>query len=175
MSTAPKILAIYDATDSQAWWWNLGDKLYTSVRGFGAKSWADAMQYLHHFASLGVVQLWCHGSPGRVLIAGQPMTDHFRQVLANRVIKDSLLWLRACSVFQGHKGRRHAKFLSEYLGCNVASHTYDIGPFQSGLVALRPGQKVWWKGPTKITKSGPTKPRTVTALRMTLPAWAYGK
>jgi hypothetical protein len=60
---------------------------------------------------------------------------------------------------------------------NVAAHLGIIGLWgmQSRLVGVLQGEKPWWDSDAIDPResSAPWRPRTVSALRRTLPAWAY--
>lgn len=202
--SSPLRLLIYDART------DLGDKALRSTwaagarvyRGLGrvdafhgASSWPDALEFLGQYEPdrpIGEVQYWGHGNWGRVLIGADALTrasfdpghshrpglERFKQ----RLLPDgaSLVWLRTCEAFGAHAGQRFAKRLADELRARVAGHTYIIGPFQSGLHGLRPGQEPRWSPeegllqgtadrPSRARQSSPFAPHTIQFMQNGFP------
>lgn len=118
-------------------------------------------------------QLWGHGSPGRPLIASKSVDENHPSLDA---LKGARIWFRSCNVMQGTEGHKFAEILSGR-GIDSFGHLALIGnmAMQSYLVGLRDGQKPWWSENLKPSGSAPWAPRTVTALTMNLPSWAFEK
>jgi hypothetical protein len=160
---------------------------------FRARSWAEAFGWLLFVGSrrpLEEVQVWSHGRWGEARLEYDPLTvdcfarSHALYPILSRVRRvlegGALVWFRTCATFGALSGREFARVAAEALGCCVAGHTYDIGLWQSGLHTLAPGARPdWdvWEGlnlgtpqlPLRARESGPTEPRTVTALQMGIP------
>jgi hypothetical protein len=106
--------------------------------------------------------VWCAHEP--------LLLEHIQQLPAL-----GTLWFRTCSTFQGAAGQSFAEAVSRHTGARVAAHTFIIGPWQSGLRTLRPGQAPTWsrdEGRDKDGRalwSGPLQPRTVTCLHASIP------
>lgn len=130
--------------------WAVGcwfQKLFGAVDAFyGAKDWEDAKAWLlSQKEPLTVIQYWGHGSPGAVWLA-QKLVPISEWLLLKPVVDPpkTLLWFRACSVFQGLAGHIFSQKLADGLGCTVAGHTRIIGPFQGGLHTRKPNTEPSW-------------------------------
>lgn len=161
---------IYDATwvgsKPDQWFlttsWILGALLYRLLgridRSYGATSWADALAWLHALepdVDIAEVQYWGHGKWGRALIGAErfdarvlddeshPMHPAFAAV-RSRFTPASLWWFRSCMTFGTEAGHRFASSCARFFGCRVAGHTYVVGPLQSGLHSLAPGDTPTW-------------------------------
>ena len=168
--TTPLRLMVYDATwqgtKPDQWLltssWIAGGLLYRALGRIdavhGATSWADALVWLQSIAPgrpIAEVQYWGHGKWGRVLIGGDrldravledqtdPLTDTIADVRA-RMTPSSLVWFRTCMTFGTDVGHAFARACAHAFGCRVAGHTYVVGPLQSGLHSLAPGQEPAW-------------------------------
>jgi hypothetical protein len=156
---------------------------------FGASSWTDALAWLCSVQPderIDEIQYWGHGLPGRVMIAADVFgvdslagtSPHAADLdaLAYRLHQDSLVWLRTCGAFAGDVGHAFAVALAARFGCRVAGHTFVIGPLQSGLHTLKPGQKPGWSTTEGLTPQGAllpsstTAPNTISALHGRIPA-----
>ncbi|MGB1700273.1 MAG: hypothetical protein ACPHRO_09985, partial [Nannocystaceae bacterium] len=91
------------------------------------------------------------------------------------------LWFRTCETFGAQPGHDFARHLAAHMGARVAGHTYIIGPLQSGLHLLAPGQRPAWsdseglaegtpQAPLRARWSSISAPNTITCLRRSLPA-----
>jgi hypothetical protein len=91
-----------------------------------------------------------------------------------------LWWFRTCETFGCEAGHDFARRWTRFFGCRAASHTYIIGPWQSGLHILEPGQSPDWPldeglaegtpdSPEKALWSTPGKPNTIFCLTSRLP------
>jgi hypothetical protein len=191
----------YDDTDwssgvSNSWFgslslsWFAGGKLYKAFKTLDvvkpAKSWSDVERSFEATdKKFDVWQFWGHGTPGAVYVDGVALTRNALQedhplhgvlaALKKRLHKNSLVWFRTCSTFHGEAGKLFAKELSEFLNCRIAAHTFLIGPWQSGLHSLRPGEEPNWsdnegKGKKGVIKmSGPFDPNTINCLQGYVP------
>lgn len=85
-----------------------------------------------------------------------------------------------CETFGAEIGQRFAKAWVDFFNCRAAGHTYIIGPFQSGLHILKPGEEPnWspWEGlkdgtpaaPKHALWSRPSVPNTITCLHGRIP------
>ncbi|MET0405724.1 MAG: hypothetical protein ABW123_25110, partial [Cystobacter sp.] len=78
------------------------------------------------------------------------------------------------------RGHAFARAWTRFFGCRAAGHTYVIGPWQSGLHSLGPGEEPTWSvaeglppdgGDTARTArmSGRREPNTITCLHGEIP------
>ncbi len=175
--------------------WFAGGALYRSLRRLdrfqGFDSWATALDWLSAVESekkIEQIQYWGHGSPGRVwmnkkaLTEGAFLGEHALALrkLSARLTPESLVWFRTCSTFAGNAGHRFAQVWSQALGCRVAAFTHLVGPWQSGLHSIVPGDLPHWPNtegikegtpdkPTKLAWSSPWVPNTITCLGGSVP------
>lgn len=141
-----------------------------------AKTWEEALESVFEFATeqntlLDEVQVWGHGLPGQPLIAGKAMpTDDYRISISKR------WWFRSCGVFSGLIGHEFASSFS-LRGIEVAGHTTVMGRWalHPNLYALRSKQYPSWsqKRHKDYNKPSLLSPRTILALQVTLPDWAF--
>jgi hypothetical protein len=129
--------------------WLLGcffQKLFGKVDDYkGVSSLDDLLDWLcYRDERLVSVQFWGHGSPGTIWIGGKPYKAKDFLSLKPRVQADSVVWFRACSVFQGALGHAFSGTLADGLGCTVAGHTRIIGLFQGGLHTRKPSTYPSW-------------------------------
>ena len=199
-------LVVWDATGhgsapwqgALTWSWRVGSALYRAHPQaavdavFGARSWVDALAWLASVQParrVREVQFWGHGLFGRVFVgkevldegsvrAGGPHHDDLLALRARLVDDDALLWLRTCSAFGGTRGHRFARALVDVVGCRVAGHTHVIGPLQSGLHSLRPGDAPGWSATEGVRdgdesrpalSSSPSAPHTISCLHGAFP------
>lgn len=181
--------------------WIAGALLYRQIGKFdatrGVRSWEEALQWLSDVEkdrSIGEIQFWGHGKWGRALIDGAPLTtaalaeshpwNRPLRDVAERMVPDALWWFRTCETFGAEAGHDFARRWTDFFECRAAGHTYIIGPWQSGLHALNPGEVPRWSvyegldegapdAPRKALWSIPGAPNTISFLRATLPRWAY--
>lgn len=203
LEMAPLRLLVYDATQrvraprALGMAWHAGSYLYRGLgridAAYGARSWADALDFLAtHDAgrTVGEFQFWGHGKWGRALVHGESFD---RQALAGshalfprlaalreRLEPGALVWFRTCETLGGRAGHDFARALADHLGARVAGHTFVIGLFQSGLHSLLPGTLPTWSAsegiergtperPERAFSSGPGRPNTVTCFDGAVP------
>ena len=175
---------------STSWW--AGGKLFRTLRRLdhmrGFNNWPSALRWiadLEPTRPIKEIQFWGHGSPGKVWILQKAMTalafkyaphrDPLMRI-KTRLTDESLIWFRTCSTFCGTRGQAFAQTWADNMGCRIAAHTYIIGPFQSGLHSVGPGEKPMWPDtegiaegtPDRILKarwSMPWSPNTIFALQ----------
>lgn len=183
---APLRVMVYDQTDVGPWyrpglshsWW-LGGWLYRGLgrldawRGF--RRWPDALDWLEEISRdrpLGEVQYWGHGKWGRLMmdrdaLTARDLAPNATSELASRLgtLRDrmsgpeALWWFRTCETFGGDSGHEFARRWADQFGCRVAGHTYIIGPYQSGLHTLRPGEAPTWPAAEGILEGDAASPR----------------
>lgn len=143
---------------------------------YGAKSWEDAQKWLlEQKRPLTVIQYWGHGSPASVWLAQKLVPASEWLSLKPAVVPETLLWFRACSVFQNMSGQSFSQKLANGLGCTIAGHTFVIGPFQGGLHTRRPNTEPSWpfhEGTLKSKWPDHLKwwnPNTIFCLRTKIP------
>lgn len=123
--------------------------------------------------SIDQIQYWGHGSPGFFIIGDDWVSakgaDKIKDQIQRVLKKQGCFWLRTCSSFQGASGKKFAEELANKFDRRVAAHTFLIGLFHSGLVALRPGETPYWQdlegivdtnGKLTTPMSSPSYPRT---------------
>lgn len=182
--------------------WIAGARLYGAVGKFhaarGFTDWPSALDWLGsvgHDAPIDEIQYWGHGRWGRVLIDGVALTagwlesQHEMQAQLARIRDrmsgpEALWWFRTCETFGADIGHDFARRWTDFFETRAAGHTYIIGPLQSGLHALAPGDEPGWsphegleegspEAPKKALWSVPGAPNTISFLRPNLPDWAY--
>ncbi len=156
---------------------------------YPADSWQGALEWLANVEperEIGEIQFWGHGKWGRVLIDGEPLevsdlepSSKYRpslESIRNRISgAEALWWFRTCETFGGKPGHEFARRWTDFFDCRVASHTYIIGPWQSGLHVLSPGEAPDWsleeglaegtpEAPERAEWSTPMEPNTVFCL-----------
>lgn len=189
-------IMFYDASDwageQLRFSWITGGKFYKMFRGVehhdGFLSWTEALKWILSVEpdrKINSIQFWGHGSPGRVWINEEFLS--VRSVLAssshrdlllqlkNRLTKDSVVWFRSCNVFSGKEGHLFANTFARFLNCTIASHTYIVGPWQSGLHTIKPGEQPSWSEEEGFDKNGeklwsmPWSPNTIFCLTGKIP------
>lgn len=190
---------VYDRTCSGHWGlpgltasWRAGGWLYRALGRLdgwtGASSWPEALAWLASFEPgrpLGEIQYWGHGTWGRVLLNGRsldidalkpghPLQPSLAAIRSRLSGPDALWWFRTCETFGTDAGHRFATEWTRYFGCRAAGHTFIIGPWQSGLHVLAPGDEPDWpvtegvrelaEGRPRARWSGPFAPNTITFL-----------
>lgn len=142
-----------------------------------AKSWEQALTELEDFVNLrGVpeeVQLWSHGWIGMPLInmKSMPLND-------KRIYLTDRWWFRCCYTVAGDLGHSLVnRFTSN--GVEVAGHTVVIGLWglHPRLYCAKAYEDAWWTKELEEDRAKPSlfSPRTISALRMSLPKWSYKK
>lgn len=138
-----------------------GGNFYKTFRSVehhaGFDKWADALTWLTTVESnkkIDSIQFWGHGFPGGIALNGEalkssslkPQSKYYQFLLAlkARLKPESVIWLRSCTSFAGSLGKKFAQDLANFFGCKVAGHTFIIGPWQSGLHTLNPGESPSW-------------------------------
>lgn len=158
-------IMLYDASDwageQLRFSWITGGAFYKMFRGVehhsGFHSWEEALRWVLEVEpekKINSLQFWGHGSPGRVWINGDFLSARsllasstHRELLLklkNRLTNESLVWFRCCNLFAGREGQLFANTFSKFMDCTIASHTYIIGPWQSGLHTIKPDQQPYW-------------------------------
>ncbi len=172
--------------------WRLGAWLYLLLGRlddwYGAASWSDALEWLathRRTEPLREVQFWGHGKFGEARIGGEVLDAtavtpkhplHARlYAVRERLRGEGLWWFRTCSTFATPRGQDFAQRFTDFLGCRTAGHTFIIGPFQSGLHSLAPGQQPSWPPDEGVDGerplwSKPGQPNTITCLHSRVPA-----
>jgi hypothetical protein len=169
---------------STTWW--LGGHLYRALGRLdawaGFDRWADALgwlsdQSLRRGRPIGEIQYWGHGHPGLVRMAkerldlsaleeGHPLFQPLCRV-RDRLAPGggALFWFRTCETFAGAEGHAFARRWTRFFGARAAGHTFIIGPWQSGLHQLAPGQEPDWPADEGgHVWSSPRAPSTITFL-----------
>lgn len=178
--------------------WIAGGLLYRgrarADRAVGVTSWTEALRTVVDAPGsemVSEVQYWGHGKWGRALVRddvwdrrafdpGHPLSP-LLHAFAARLAPDACVWFRTCESFGGDEGHAFARELAEFLGARVAGHTFIIGPWQSGLHSLSPGDRPTWSStegievgsaarPVRAQWSRPDRPNTITCLHDTIPA-----
>ncbi|MBX2802053.1 MAG: DUF4347 domain-containing protein [Myxococcales bacterium] len=177
--------------------WRLGGPLYGAMGHLhawkGASSWAQALDWLAHVRDsepIQEIQFWGHGRWGNARVAGEVFdasalaADHahqrFLRPIRERLLPSGQWWFRTCETLGARTGQDFAQRFADYLGCAVAGHTYIIGPWQSGLHRLQPGNAPHWsaweglragtpEAPQRAFWSMPGCPNTVSCLASTIP------
>ncbi|MCB9748440.1 MAG: hypothetical protein H6713_00395 [Myxococcales bacterium] len=146
---------------THAWW--SGGVLYRTMRRFdawyGARTWEEALTWLGRVgerAPLAEIQFWGHGKWGlarvdREALDLSALTRDHRHHAALRKIREGMVtggrglwWFRTCETLGAVPGQTFAQAWSEFFDARVAGHTYIIGPWQSGLHSLAPGEAPTW-------------------------------
>jgi hypothetical protein len=182
-------VTIYDKNPGQGfsqWFlktsWLVGcfiQKLFGKVDDyFGASSWEEASAWLEQQPTpILSIQYWGHGSPGRVWLAQRQLRLEYFDCLMGRITRDTVIWFRTCSTFQGTLGLAFSQEYSTALNCTIAGHTRIIGPLQGGLRTRTPGSFPSWSvHDTEFSKYGSWIPvwarwgdHTVTCLATKIP------
>jgi len=158
-----------------------------------ARSWDEALHALVDMADgrrIQEVQIWAHGKwgdarmaqdvfDGRCLLRDHPLR-HVLDDIEALVDEQSLWWFRTCETIGAHVGHAFAEHLSCRLGCRVAGHTHIIGPWQSGLHSLAPGDVPHWdvdeglvegtaRDPRRAAWSTASAPHTIHCMQSQIP------
>jgi hypothetical protein len=192
---------VYDRTCRSRPWltqaWIVGATL-ARARGeldasFGAASWEEALEWIVGYGRglpIAEIQYWGHGKWGKVFIDQEALTSSALdashglnpslQRIRARMDAESRWWFRTCESFGGESGKTFAREWAEFFGCDAAGHTFIIGPWQSGLHNLGPGEIPSWPSEEGIAEGSPASPiraywsrpwraRTINCLRMRIP------
>ena len=179
--------------------WAAGGLLYRGLfrldASQGVRSWGQAFDWILERSadrSIGEIQFWGHGKWGGALVDRERLTvqslapdhDHCAALAAIRDRMsgpDALWWFRTCETFGAERGQAFARAFTSFMGCRAAGHTYVIGPWQSGLHSLSPGETPSWDPAEGLAKGTPERPRrafdstrkaphTIHCLRGSIPA-----
>lgn len=169
MARRDDLAVLYDDGDKLSIWWRLGTIINRTGVDIGATSPRDAyakLEVANDRHPIRELHIWGHGQAGRSLMGGKPL-DLYR--LFESVPECRLVWFRQCDTFKGQTGKRFAALAASLFG-NAVGHTQVISaplPWQQrGICGLRRGQVPWW------TDTG-QELWAVSALRMTVPPWAW--
>lgn len=143
--------------------WRVGAKLYQALERLdaarGVVTWDEALDWLVGYEParrVAEIQFWGHGKWGCALVDRKPLDVsalepghpfHARlRAIRERLVpgSEALWWFRTCETFGDEEGHAFARAWTRFFGCRAAGHTYVIGPWQSGLHSLRPGQEPHW-------------------------------
>lgn len=185
---------------SHSWW--AGGVLYSTLGRLdawqGFDSWGAALGWLAEHRGdqpIAEIQFWGHGKWGCAKIDREdldlslldPRHEHHDKLLAIRERlrahdgQRPLWWFRTCETFGAQRGHEFARAWSEFFDCRAAGHTYVIGPYQSGLHTIEPGETPRWpieEGLIEGTADAPRRarwstrgePNTITCLQGRIPA-----
>ena len=183
-STRPLRLLLYDATCRGTPWfpglthsWIAGAWLYRLLgridRSRGVESWAEGLDWLAGIEadrSVEEIQFWGHGKWGQLRVDGEilevsaidtghrwrPKLEAIRRRLTG---PDALWWFRTCETFGCRPGHEFARRWTDFFDCRAAGHTFIIGPWQSGLHHIRPGQSPDWPVDEGLAEGTPDDPQ----------------
>ncbi len=180
--------------------WKIGGALYGALarldRRQGFRDWGSALDWLASVEpqrKIAEIQFWGHGKWGAAKIDREALTiDSLAPGHPHRAALEAirerlepsvrpLWWFRTCETFGARPGHEFAQAWTEFFGCRAAGHTYIIGPWQSGLHTLDPGETPRWSidegllegtpdEPRKALWSRRSEPNTITCLHGTIPA-----
>ena len=168
-------ILIYDSTENTnvGRSWRIGAWLFS--RWFddviAATSWEDVVEKIPE--GWTELQFWGHGTPANAYIGHKKDNNAIWKKILDKSDFSPQIWLRVCSFAHGDAGKKAMlDIVSMSDDGEIAAFTHDIGHWglQSGLVKLRAGEKTKWssqEGGPGVT-SGFGKPRTISALRMTV-------
>jgi hypothetical protein len=177
--------------------WIAGALLYRSLGRLdaarGVTSWSEGLRFLVEqpgHALIREIQFWGHGKWGearirdealgrRALDAAHPLHTLLADVSA-RLAPGALVWFRTCETLGADAGHAFATEFAAFTGARVAGHTFIIGPWQSGLHSLGPGERPTWSSsegiadgnpasPRRALWSGPRRPHTIHCLQSVVP------
>jgi len=180
--------------------WVSGGLLYRGLGRFdatqGVTSWSEALEWLATFkparGPIASIQFWGHGKWGEARVGEEVLdADALRpghplhpglEAIRERLLPDgqSLWWFRTCETLGADPGQDFARRFSEQMNARIAGHTYIIGPWQSGLHSLAPGETPTWSpeegllagsaaAPTRARTSKRGEPNTIHCLQGRLP------
>ena len=181
---------------THSWW--IGGSFYRRIGRFdgvcAAHSWHEALHFLNTFEttrSIDEIQFWGHGKWGEARISmdildihslkrKSPLFTDLQGVAKRLKGPDSRFWFRTCETFGAEKGHAFATAFATFMNCLVAGHTYIIGPWQSGLHCLKPGETPDWpvdegvregtpEEPARAFWSRPGRNHTITCLQDRIP------
>lgn len=158
--------------------WAGGGLLYAGLRRLdrfaGFTDWASALRWLAEVEpsrTIAEIQFWGHGKWGAAKIDREPLD---REALAEghplrrplEAVRERLdssggqcqWWFRTCETFGAEPGHAFAQAWTDFFGCRAAGHTYVIGPWQSGLHTLEPGEAPHWSVCEGLRAGTPDEP-----------------
>lgn len=179
--------------------WIVGGELYKWRRKLdlcqGASSWEEGLAWLATVAKdnrIAEIQFWGHGKWGMAMInrapmdisaleVNHPLNPYLLQIRAALIGPNARWWFRTCETIGAHSGQAFARAWADFFGCKISGHTHIIGPWQSGLYTLNPGQTPDWDPEAGILEgdaddprvavwSKHSEPRTISCLRADVPA-----
>lgn len=183
--------------------WMIGGGLYSALGRLddraGFRDWSAALRWLAEYPGsreISEIQFWGHGKWGCAKIDAEsleraslePEHPHHALLAAirERLAPDPegtppLWWFRTCETFGASAGQEFARDWAEFFDCRAAGHTYIIGPWQSGLHTLEPGEIPRWslseglaagtpEAPERALWSARGEPNTITCMHGTIPA-----
>ena len=160
--------------------WRAGGTLYSALGRIdayaGFSSWDAALTWLAEVRGdqrIGEIQFWGHGKWGcakidredldiELLDPAHPHHDKLRAIrerMRSHGDQLPLWWFRTCETFGAHRGHEFARAWAEFFGSRAAGHTYIIGPWQSGLHTLDPGETPSWSADEGLIEGSPSAPR----------------
>lgn len=173
-------LLIYDRTCTGAAYrpglshsWVAGWWVYRALRRLdgclGVDNWGQALQWLAgQSEAIREIQYWGHGKWGELFVDKDRLDiedlgvqgPHAAQLdaIRERLTSDALIWFRTCETFGAQRGQNFARAFAQRMDCRVAGHTFIIGPWQSGLHSLRPGQEIHWPADEGLAEGTPEDP-----------------
>ncbi len=200
----PLRLMIYDDTCrgapglpglTHSWW--AGARLYRALGRLdawkGVRTWQEGLEWLAAFSpehSIAEIQFWGHGKWGGAFVDRRPLDASalspghalhpLLRAVRDRLAPNALWWFRTCETFGAAAGHRFARAWTDFFGCRAAGHTFIIGPWQSGLHSLSPGEAPGWSvteglkegtpdAPGRARWSHPFAPNTITCFHGALP------
>ena len=180
--------------------WMAGHALYRARgcldKAYGARSWQAALTWLADMEPdrpIAEIQFWGHGKWGEarigsdvlntlVLDPSHPWRELLHTIRARLHGPEALWWFRTCETFGAQAGQDFARRWANFMQCRVAGHTHIIGPWQSGLHSLRPGEQPSWsaeeglaagstaQAPKQALWSSRKRPHTISCLHSRIPA-----
>lgn len=178
--------------------WRAGGRLYGALGRLdlwrGVSTWEEGLEWLSSVEPdrrIAEIQFWGHGKWGAALLNREPLgeealaPEHPRHralaAIRERLMPSGALWwFRTCETFGAERGHRLAKAWAGFFGSRVAGHTFIIGPWQSGLHSLGPGEAPRWPSdegllegtpaaPVRARWSTPLAPNTITCFHGRVP------
>lgn len=165
--------------------WIAGAWIYRGLgrldASIGVDSWHQALQWLaNRDQPIAEIQFWGHGKWGQLFVdqgclsaedlePGSPHHDALAAIRERLVGPQALWWFRSCETFGAQAGHRFARAWTDFFGCRAAGHTYIIGPWQSGLHSLAPGDEIHWSASEGLKEGDPEDPQRAQWSRFSAP------
>ncbi|MEQ1506966.1 MAG: hypothetical protein ABMB14_32360, partial [Myxococcota bacterium] len=176
-------------------WWT-GAYLYGGLGRLdawtGARSWPEALAWLGTVCPdrpIAEIQYWGHGHWGEVMLGdtridgsstapASPLRPALERIRDRMVPGDAsgtgsgtgaAWWFRTCDTFGSARGHAFAQRWTALFGRPAAGFTHVIGPWQSGLHRLAPGDAPHWPASEGIAIGTPDAPKLSTGSRPGLP------